>query len=116
VKWLVPMMKPCFYKFFSDVMTWQRATFGDIDSRSPVGACNHLIKEIQTEMLPEALLTGKVPLKEVVDGYVLMSEIAWRSGYTAQDILTAAQDKLHNELINRTYPKPVGNEISEHVR
>jgi hypothetical protein len=70
------MMKPCFYKFFSDVMTWQRATFGDIDSRSPVGACNHLIKEIQTEMLPEALLTGKVPLKEVVDGYVLMSEIA----------------------------------------
>ena len=118
-KYVLPTMKPCFYSFFNSLSTWQRETFGDSESRPALFPCRHLIKELQEEVLPhlEWAYVGHNAhlLSELADAKILLDEVVWRSGFTAEQWLRACNAKLAENKL-RTWQKPNEQGVIEHVR
>lgn len=102
---------------FNDLRDWQETTFGTARERGPLGPLRHLQKELETEIIPLAEAGRPVPLGELVDVLVLLVDATWRSGYDANDLLRAAEEKLP-VLRGRFYrkPPPGSDEVSEHDR
>jgi hypothetical protein len=123
-----------FESLWRDVGAWSNATFGDETERGPVGPLKHLAKEVLVELLgfnehrvnlfmayeeSWAKLNGVTVdpcnLTEHADVQILAMDAARRAGHTAYDLLGAVRDK-HAVNVTRTYPRPTGDEISEHVK
>jgi hypothetical protein len=120
-----------FESLWRDVGAWSNATFGDETERGPVGPLKHLVVEVLHELLGidkvyvEHFLanwkrTVNRPqngrdLGELADVLILLMDATRRAGYGPDDLLAAVESK-HAVNVTRTYPKPTGDEISEHVK
>lgn len=114
-------------RLFNEIGEWSNRTFGDERTRGPVGPLKHLAKEVLCELLGadreefgrfiylNCASGDPSSLEELADVLILLMDATRRAGHKWNDLLTAAQAK-HAVNIVRTYPKPVGDEISEHVR
>lgn len=104
-----------------DLAVWSQRTFGTDKERGPVGPLKHLRKEADEALEAAVELSGPWPIREdsleeeLADCLMLVLDAARRSGVGLWDLVDAARRKL---AVNktRTYPKPVGDEPSEHVR
>jgi hypothetical protein len=94
---------------WDEIAGWSRATFGADDERGPLGSLKHLKKEADEAIdRPQDVL-------EFADCLILVFDAARRAGFSL-DILEHAA--LYKMALNRQrhYPKPVGDEVSEHLR
>ncbi len=123
--------KQGFLALWNNVGEWSDSTFGTRESgRGPIGPLKHFAKELLVELLglPEGpvmnLLNAHLPamadgkcndIKEYADLTILLCDCARRAGIDPWKLLIASHDKM---AVNRqrNYPKPTGNEISEHDR
>ena len=94
---------------FNNIQTWSNETFGTREERGPIGPLKHLIKEAN-----EAL-ADPGDIKEYADCVILIIDACWRAGFTPSQMEAAVNLKVEENML-RTYPKPTGDEISEHVR
>lgn len=94
---------------FGNIKPWSEATFGTRAERGPIGPMKHLRKE--------ALEVIEAPgdIKEYADCIILIIDACWRAGFTPSQVEAAVNNKVA-EIALRTYPKPTGDEISEHVK
>jgi hypothetical protein len=117
-----------FESLWRDVGEWSNATFGDETERGPVGPLKHLAVEVVCELLDyprddfdlfllngPRVKGGEGNLGELADVLILLMDATRRAGHTAYDLLGAVRDK-HAVNVTRTYPRPTGDEISEHVK
>lgn len=117
-------------KLFNTIGEWSNRTFGNELERNPVGPLKHLAKEVCCEILgiPDEHVAAMWPhfgkregstdiykLEEYADVLILLMDATRRAGHSWDDLMTAAVAK-HAINTARTYPKPTGDEISEHVR
>lgn len=116
-----------FEQFCALQRRWSQSTFGTKAVRGPAGPLKHLQKEIP-EMLEavqevddarNAIHAGSVTkdekearyaawkqarealLEEVVDGFFLLFDAAWRSGHTATDIRRVMAAKLRKNMARK---------------
>lgn len=116
-----------FRQIYDDVISWSQKTFGPTSSRGPVGPLKHLAKEILVELLgynpvsfnefisqPRAV-TDPCDISEFADLAILLCDAVSRAGHSYGNLCKAGMEKM---TVNkaRTYPKPKGDDISEHVR
>ncbi len=113
---------------FDRVGQWSNRTFGDEAKRGPIGPLKHLVKEVLVELLgyheeqvtdllesPALRDCDPTDLYELADVQILVDDAVRRAGHTWCELLSAADAKqARNE--KRSYPMPVGDEISEHDR
>lgn len=104
-----------FDHLFDEVTAWAVDTFGPKESRGPLGTLAHLKEE--ADEAADEWKTGLVPLAhtELADCLILIIDAAHRMGLSADGLVRAAAAKMR---VNRTrvYPKPVGDEVSRHVK
>jgi len=91
---------------------WSAQTFGRASVRGPVGPLKHLARE--------AMEAAENPadIAEYADCVLLMIDAVRRSGFTAEQVVDAAAEKLQANKL-RTWPAPTdmaANEPVEHVR
>lgn len=94
---------------WNQISDWSQRTFGIDSERGPVGVLKHLKKEAD-----EAIADPK-DLKEYADCLILILDASRRAGFEMEQLFEAALEKIELNKI-RTYPKPVGDEVSEHDR
>lgn len=88
---------------------WSENTFGTIEQRGPVGALNHIKKEAVEAIEeyessgPELILDNKRYRVELADILLCFNDVIWRSGFTFQEIIEAAQEKLYINM-EREWP------------
>lgn len=97
------------YGLFETVQSWSRRTFGPAYERGPVGPLKHIKKEVD-----EALAEPQ-DIVEYADILILLFDATWRAGFTEQDLLEAANEKLV-KIATREYPKVADGEVCEHDR
>jgi hypothetical protein len=92
---------------------WSEKTFGTIEQRGPIGALNHIQKEAK-EAIEEYELSGSNSIVknhkyrvELADILLCLNDAIWRSGFTFQEIIEAAQEKLYINM-EREWP-PIGS-------
>ncbi len=96
-------------KLWADLAVWSQSTFGSDAVRGPIGALKHLRAEVaETIDAPDDLV-------EYADCLMLILDAARRAGFSHDQLLVAAFDKL---AINRsrTWPSPVSDEPVMHVK
>lgn len=113
---------------YANVGEWSNRTFGNEESRGPVGPLKHLAKEVLGELLGfnrklvdsflESMAVSHESAKskeEMADVLILLCDAARRAGHTWDELVAAGHEKM---AVNRTrtYPKPVGDQVSEHDR
>lgn len=100
-----------------DLSAWSQATFGTDAERGPVGPLKHLIlesAEAQRAWVEEQGVNRDKFREELADCLMLVLDAARRGGIKPMQLIEAAQAKM---AINktRTYPKPIGDEVSTHT-
>lgn len=127
-------MKLTFFDLWENVSSWSLATFGSREERGGAGALKHMVKEIATELFGfpnkwyertslESFVKNARPteanqmtdVSEYADLLILLIDSAQRQGFTAYQLIEAAQIKMGVNRA-RNYPRPVGDAISEHDR
>lgn len=96
--------------FWEAQSEWSQRTFGTDAERGPKGALKHLAKEVNE------CLADPTDLMEFVDCLFLVCDASRRAGFTVEQVMDAAWEKL---AINkaRQWQKPTsGDEPVEHVR
>lgn len=113
-----------FDDFWEKSWEWSKKTFGEIHQRGPMGPLDHLEKEVKE--IKEAIGNGALPggniriddiLKETVDAFLLIQDIAKRAGFTVEEFREACWEKLE-ENKRRKWP-PIGsspNKAAEHIK
>jgi len=98
------------HEFWYQQSIWSQETFGLDTERGPIGALKHLAKEaVEAQMVP-------TDLEEYVDCLFLVFDATRRAGYSFDDLLQGAFEKLEKNK-RRVWPKPgPGDEPVEHVR
>lgn len=120
-----------FGTLFNAVGEWSNKTFGTERERGPVGPLKHLVKEVLCELLGVPAIhfdyflqnwartiarsENATDLEELADVCILLMDATRRAGHSAEDLLNAVAMK-HAKNLTRTYLRPVGDEITEHVR
>jgi hypothetical protein len=102
-------MKAISEVLWNDIAEWSQKTFGNDDERGPKGPLNHLRKECL-----EAI-ADPTDIMEFADCLILLDDAARRAGFTNEQLHKAALVKVQINR-SRTYLKPTGDDISEHVR
>jgi hypothetical protein len=115
-------------RLFAAIGEWSNKTFGDEGERGPVGPLKHMAKEVLCELLDAPRMETDAfidkhccspvaphDLTELADVLILLMDATRRAGCGWQQLVDEAKRK-HSINVLRTYPKPVGDEISEHVR
>lgn len=92
-----------------DLSEWSQKTFGSDSERGPIGPLKHLILEAN-----EAIEKPQ-DISEFADCLILVFDAARRAGFTFNQLEDAAIVK-HGTNKYRYYPKPVGDEVSQHVK
>lgn len=95
-------------RFFWMAKAWSAKTFGDKKPGGAAGSIQHLKREV------EELVKKPKDLIEIADVMHLIFDIAWRDGYTYDDVIDACYAKL---AINRerSWGKPDKDGVCEHV-
>lgn len=106
-------------EFFNMQSDWSSNTFGPGSVRGPRGPLLHLGKEV-SECLEELDYKGITPelLEEFADCLFLLVDATWRAGYTNQDLMRAAYEKLEKNRA-RSWPDWRASDPNapiEHVR
>jgi hypothetical protein len=97
-------------EFWRQQAEWSQATFGLDNERGPVGALKHLAKEVQEAQ------ADPTDLEEYADCLFLLFDATRRAGFTYNQLLLKAFEKLDKNRL-RKWPKPSTNdEPIEHVR
>jgi hypothetical protein len=95
--------------FWKAQAEWSQRTFGTDAERGPAGPLKHLAKEAA-----EALDKPK-DLMEFVDCLFLVCDATRRAGFTVDQLIFAAWEKLEINK-RRQWQKPTSDEPVEHVR
>jgi hypothetical protein len=91
--------------------TWSSSQFGRPAARGIEGALRHMEKEIE-----EVRRSKGADVSEVADLMLLLNDVRFRAGWSINDLLTAAEEKLEVNR-NREWPAPTDpNAPVEHVR
>jgi hypothetical protein len=118
-------------KLFERIGRWSNKTFGDEAERGPKGPLWHLAKEVVCEclgVLPghfdafmkfqnDVVMGGshQVDVSEIRDVLILLMDATRRAGLSWCELVSGAEAKM-DVNVQRHYPKPTGDEISEHDR
>ena len=100
------------YAVWDFLKWWSQKTFGSDDERGPIGPLKHLVKEIETELLPP---NDPTDINELADVLILLVDATRRAGHTMENLSHAAISKCV-VLSERKYQRPRGDEISEHIK
>lgn len=101
-----------FHDLARDHAEWSRETFGDDESRGPMGALKHLEKEAVEAQ--QAVGTHAIN-EELADCLLLLLDASRRSGVKPLQLVKAAQEKMEKNKA-RTWLQPIADEPVEHVR
>lgn len=91
------------------VEDWSTITFGSDTERGPVGPLRHLQLEAAEAM------SDPTDITEFADCLILLMDAARRAGHDWPHLVQAALDKMEVNR-SREYPRPAGDDISQHVR
>ena len=94
---------------FGNIRSWSEETFGTRAVRGPIGPLKHLRKEAKEAIAEPG------DIKEYADCIILIIDACWRAGFTPSQMEAAVNRKVTENKL-RSYPKPTGDEISEHVK
>lgn len=114
-----------FKQLYWEVFCWSQKTFGPTSIRGPVGPLKHMAKEILVELLgynpvsfdefiKQPRRDDPCDLTELADVAILLCDAASRAGHSYGNLCQAGLKKMTTNKA-RTYPKPKGDDISEHV-
>lgn len=96
--------------FLREQSAWSQSAFGPDSERGPIGPLKHLAKEaVEAQQNPTDIM-------EFVDCFFLTIDATRRAGFTFEQLLAAAWEKLAINKV-RTWPQPSGpDEAIEHAR
>lgn len=111
---------------------WSQSTFGNDETRGPIGALRHLAKEAKEaeeacDRLSELIRPHTSPAhgslvkavndvaEEMADCFLLLLDASRRAGLKPLDLVNSAMAKMCVNR-NRRYPSPVDGQPCEHVR
>lgn len=95
--------------FWHEQAEWSQKTFGTDQERGPEGPLKHLAKEV------EECLKNTKDLVEYCDLLFLVFDSTRRAGFTYDQLVTAAFDKLEINK-SRKWGKASATEAVEHIR
>lgn len=121
------MLGQALYNLATDQAEWSQATFGTDKERGPIGVLKHLELEAvearheaekfrDWEGGPDGLrYIARNFVFEMADCLLLLLDASRRGGFTAMQLVEAAQAKM---VVNkaRTFIKPTGDVPSQHVK
>lgn len=100
---------PSMHEFWIELSKWSQSTFGKDSDRGPYWSLEHLRKEAdEAQVDPENI-------EEYADCLFLVLDAARRAGFTLDDLVDAAFDKLDVNR-NRKWLEKTGNTLIEHIR
>lgn len=100
---------PKFLYLMEEQKKWSEKTFGITDEYGPIRSLKHLEKEAKEAYeKPDDIV-------EYADCLMLLLDAIRRQGFNIIDVTNAALKKLEINKM-RTYPKPVGDEPSFHIK
>lgn len=74
--------------FWNDQKEWSQKTFGDNKKMGPLGPLHHLLEEVNETII------APYDIMEYADMFILILDAARRAGFSLEEILEAAQQKL----------------------
>jgi hypothetical protein len=127
-EFIMSMTRERSQKLFDRIGKWSNKTFGDEQSRGAKGPLWHMAKELLVEVLgvpchEYTAIADEYADKtcthfdeiEIADLLILEMDAIRRAGYSWPQMLAIADTKVA-VCETRVYPKPAGDEISEHDR
>ena len=92
-----------------NVTEWSRKTFGEPETRGPIGSLKHLAKEIQE------VIDKPTDVTEYADCLILLIDASFRAGIGINQLIGAATDKM---IVNRArqWPAPTPDAPVEHIK
>lgn len=98
-----------FELFWNERSKWSEETFGPRTSRGAIGPLKHLKKEV------EEMLENPTDLEEFADGLFLLTDAAFRAGFTYREFMDMLWYKLEKNK-KRVWGPPSADGVVEHVK